>query len=128
MTSISKYIIILFGLFFIVMGFLMLFNPNKARAIVRKAGSTNLINYGEISIRMIPAIALIIYADLSKFPEAFKIFGWFMLMTSLILFFVPRQLHHNFSNNAADKLKPLYFQFISPFSFIIGIVIIYSVA
>lgn len=128
MTSISKYTIILFGLFFIVMGFLMAFNPNKARAIVRKAGSTNLINYGEISIRMIPAIALIIYADLSKFPEALKIFGWFMLMTSLILFFVPRHLHHNFSNNAADKLKPLYFQFISPFSFIIGIVTIYSVA
>jgi uncharacterized membrane protein YfcA len=128
MTSISKYTIILFGLFFIVMGFIMLFNPNKARAILRKAGSTILINYGEILIRMIPAIALIIYADLSKFPEAFKIFGWFMLMTSLILFFVPRHLHHNFSNNAADKLKPLYFQFISPFSFIIGIVIIYSVA
>jgi hypothetical protein len=109
------------------MGFLMLFNPNKARAIVRKAGSTNLINYGEISIRMIPAVALIIYADLSKFPEAFKILGWFMLITSLILFFVPKKLHHNFSNRAADKLIPLYFQFFSLFSFIIGIIIIYSV-
>lgn len=128
MTIIAKYTIILFGLFFIFVSFLMLFNPKKARATLRKAGSTNFINYAEITIRMIPSIALIIYADLSKFTEVFKIFGWFMLITSLVLYFVPRHLHHNFSNKAADKLKPLCFQFISPFSFIIGIVIIYSVA
>lgn len=126
-TIIAKYTIILFGLFFIFIGFLMFFNPKKARSILRKAGSTNLINYGEITIRMIPATALIIYANLSKFPEVFKIFGWFMLITSLVLYFVPKHLHHNFSNKAADVLKPLYFQFISPFSIIIGIVIIYSV-
>lgn len=128
MTLIAKYTIIFFGLFFIFIGFLMLFNPKKARAILRKAGSTNFINYAEITLRMIPAMALIIYADLSKFPEVFKIFGWFMLITSLVLYFVPKNLHHNFSNKAADILKPLYFQFISPFSFLIGIVIIYSVA
>ena len=127
MENTAKFIIILFGLFFIFVGFLMFFNPKKARAILRKAGSTNFINYAEITIRMIPAIAIIIYADLSKFPEIFKIFGWFMLITSLVLYFVPRHLHHNFSNKAADILKPVYFQFISPFSFIIGAIIIYSV-
>ena len=128
MTIIAKYTIILFGLFFIFIGFLMFFNPKKARSILRKAGSTNLINYGEITIRMIPATALIIYADLSKFPEVFKIFGWFMLITSFVLYFVPKHLHHKFSNKAADVLKPLYFQFISPFSIIIGAIIIYSVS
>lgn len=126
MVIIAKYTIILFGIFFLFVGLLMLFNPKKARATLRKAGSTNFINYAEITIRMFPAIALIIYSDLSKFPEVFKVFGWFMLITSLVLYFVPRHLHHNFSNKAADILKPLYFQLISPFSFIIGITIIYS--
>ena len=124
---IAKYTLILFGLFFIFVSALMLFNPEKARATLRKAGSTNFINYAEITIRMIPATALIVYSDFSKFPEVFKIFGWFMLVTSWVLYFVPRQLHHNFSNRSADVLKPLYFQFISPFSFIIGAIIIYSV-
>lgn len=124
---IAKYTIISFGLFFIFVGFLMLFNPKKARATLRKAGSTNIINYGEITIRMIPATALIIFSEFSEFPEVFKIFGWFMLLTSFVLYFVPKRLHHNFSNKAADILKPLYFQFISPFSFIIGVLIIYSV-
>lgn len=124
---IAKYTLILFGLFFIFVSALMLFNPEKARATLRKAGSTNFINYAEITIRMIPATALIVYSDFSKFPEVFKIFGWFMLVTSWVLYFVPRQLHHNFSNRSADVLKPLYFQFLSPFSFIIGAIIIYSV-
>ncbi|HTO15820.1 MAG TPA: hypothetical protein VLZ83_08615 [Edaphocola sp.] len=124
---IAKWIIIIFGLFFIWVGFLMLINPKKANDILRKAGSTNFINYAEITIRIIPAIGLIISADYSKFPNIFKIFGWFMLLTSLVLYFVPRQLHHNFSVKAANILKPLYFQLISPFAFLIGTLLIYSV-
>ena len=105
----------------------MLFRPNLARKILRKAGSTNYINYAEITIRMLPAIALILSADSSRFPDAFKMVGWFMLCTSLVLYFVPRHLHHNFSLRAADILKPLYFQLISPFSFLFGILLIYAV-
>ena len=127
-VEIAKWTLIVFGGFFIFVGLIMLFNPQKAREILRKAGSTNFINYAEITLRMIPAIALILVADISKYPAVFKTFGWFMLCTSLILYFVPRQLHHNFSLKAAEILKPLYFQLISPFSIIIGIIIINSVS
>jgi uncharacterized membrane protein YfcA len=123
----AKWTVIFFGLFFICVGFLMLINPQKANDILRKAGSTNFINYAEISIRIIPAVGLILSADNSKYPDIFKIFGWFMLFTSLVLYFVPRQFHHNFSVKAADILKPYYFQLISPCSFLIGIWLIYSV-
>ena len=125
--TLAKYTIILFGGFFIFVGLIMLINPQKARGILRKAGSTNFINYAEITLRMIPAVALIIAADISKYPTVFKIFGWFMLCTSFVLYFVPRQIHHNFSTKAANILKPFYFQLISPFAFVIGILLIYSV-
>ena len=125
-VAFAKWTIIAFGIFFIGVGLLMLLAPKKAREILRKAGSTNFINYAEITIRMIPAAALILSADISKYPEVFKIFGWFMLFTSFVLYFVPRQIHHNFSSKAADFLKPIYFQLISPFAFVIGAAIIYS--
>ena len=125
--TLAKYTIILFGGFFIFVGLIMLINPQKARGILRKAGSTNFINYAEITLRMIPAVALILAADISKYPTVFKIFGWFMLCTSFVLYFVPRQIHHNFSTKAANILKPFYFQLISPFAFVIGILLIYSV-
>jgi uncharacterized membrane protein YfcA len=127
LVTLAKWTVVIFGLFFIGVGLIMLFNPKKAREILRKAGSTNFINYAEITLRMIPAVALILVADVSKYSDAFKIFGWLMLCTSFILYFVPRQIHHNFSTKAANILKPFYFQLISPFALAIGILIIYSV-
>lgn len=125
--TIAKGTAIVFGIFFILIGFLMLIKPKKAREFLRKAGSTNFINYAEITIRIIPAVGLILSADNSKFPDIFKVFGWFMLLTSLVLYFVPRQLHHKFSVKAANVLKPVYFQLISPFAFLIGTLLIYCV-
>ena len=126
-VEIARSILITFGLFFIGVAGLMLFKPTIARKTLRKAGSTNFINYAEITLRIIPAAALIIFAAHSKFTEIFKLVGWFMLLTSLVLYFVPRKLHHRFSNRCADILKPVYFQIIAPFSMIIGILLIISV-
>jgi hypothetical protein len=105
----------------------MLIAPKKASSILRKAGSTNFINYAEITIRMIPAAGMVWYAPLSKYPDFFKTLGWFMIITSLILYLVPRQLHHRYSLRSADIIKPLYFQLISPFSMLFGATLIYCV-
>ena len=124
----AKWTVIIFGLFFISVGLIMLFHPQKAKKTIGKAGSTNFINYAEITLRMLPAGALILSAHLSKFPYFFSVFGWLMLCTSLVLYFVPRQMHHRFSARAANTLKPLYLQIISPFAFAIGIFLIYCIA
>ena len=124
--EIAKWVIIFFGMFIIFIGFVMIINPKKARETLRQAGSTNFINYAEITIRLIPAISLILYADSSKFPEPFKLFGWIMLITSLILYAIPKKIHHKFSMKSADLLKPFYFQLISPFAFLFGALIIYN--
>jgi uncharacterized membrane protein YfcA len=117
MMQVAIYIVIFFGLFLVSVGLLMLLRPAKARVYLRKAGSTNLINYAEITIRMIPAAALILCAELSKFPEMFKLLGWFMIVTSLILYFVPRRWHHQYALWCADVLKPNYIRWLSPFPF-----------
>jgi hypothetical protein len=105
----------------------MFFNPRKARYILRKFASTNFINYTEITLRMSIGIALILYSNFCKFPETFKILGWFMLITALILYCIPRKLHHKFSIKSADIIKPIYFKFISPFAFLFGGFILYNV-
>ncbi len=127
MIAASQWIVIAFGGFIIFVGVLMLFVPERARAILRKAASTNFINYAEITIRMIPATAMILFADYSKFPELFKIFGWIMIITSVVLFIVPRQMHHNYSLKAAEILTPGYVRLISPLAFALGAGIVYGV-
>jgi uncharacterized membrane protein YfcA len=126
MIIIAKWLIILFGVFLVSVGFLMLLNPKKTRSILQKAGSTTIINYGEITIRIILATALILYSDFSRYPFPLKMLGWFMFITSIILYFIPRKMHHNFSLKSAEILRPFYFQLISPFSVLFGLLIIYS--
>lgn len=126
LTVIAKWVVIFFGLFLISVGFLMLFIPKKAREILSKAGSTNFINYLEITVRMIPAAALILYSDYSQFPKFFEVFGWFMIATSLVLYMVPRKYHHNYALKSAELLKPIYIRLISPFSFLFGSFLIYN--
>ena len=125
-TELSKWSVILFGVFIIASGFLMLIKPKKAQEILRKFASTSFLNYTEITIRLIVGIALILYSDFCKSQDVFKVLGWFMLVTALILYCVPRQLHHKFSMRSADIIKPLYFRIISPFAFLFGILIIYN--
>jgi len=105
----------------------MLLGPTKARRILSKAGSTDFINYAELILRMIPAVGLILVADVSRFSMFFKVLGWFMLVTSLILLFMPRRIHHGYSLKCAEILEPLYFRLISPLAFVFGAVVIYSV-
>lgn len=126
MIIIAKWTVIIFGIFLILVGFLMLFAPQKAREILRKAGSTNVINYTEITVRMIPAAALVLYADFSKFPTFFGVLGWFMLATSLVLYMVPRSMHHNYSLKSAEILTPFYIRLISPLSMLFGSALIYA--
>lgn len=127
MDVLAKYVVICFGLFLIGVGFLMLLAPKKAREILKKAGSTPLINYGELTIRMIPAAGLILYADFSNFPEFFKLLGWFMLATSVILLMVPRKYHHGYALWCATFLNPALIRIIAPFSMLFGGVILFGV-
>lgn len=123
----AKYIVILFGIFLIAVGLLMLFKPEKARAILKKAGSNNLINYAEITIRMIPAAGLVLYAEYSKFPEFFQYLGWFMVATSLVLYLVPRRIHHQYALKAANILTAQRIRRVSPFSMLFGLALIDAV-
>ena len=123
----ARYTVILFGVFLIGVGLLMLISPSRAREYLRKAGSTNFINYAEITFRMIPAAGLVIYSEFSKYPEILKLLGWFMIATSVVLYFVPRRIHHNYALWASDFLSPQYIRLISPFSMLFGGAIIYTV-
>ena len=126
MIQLGKYVVIVFAVFLLYVGLLMLLRPIKARDYLRKAGSTNFINYFEITIRMIPAAALILCAEISKFPNVFNLMGWFMIATSMVLYFVPRRIHHQYALWCADILKPNYIRLAAPFSVLFGCAIIYA--
>jgi hypothetical protein len=123
---VAKGIVVLFGIVFLFAGGVMLIKPTLFRSWIAKAGSTSLINYGEITIRLIPAIAMVYVAPETKLPLFFQLFEWIMIATSLILYVTPRKIHQQLSIGFAEKLKPIYLQCIAPLAFLIGMGLIYQ--
>ena len=127
MELVSKYIIICFGLFLIYSGFLMFLNPEKVRTIVGKAGSTILINYGELIIRLVLGISFVITSKTNTYEQYFTIFGYFLIISAVILMLTPMKTHHKFSTKAAETLKPIYLRICAPFSVSFGILILIAI-
>lgn len=124
MELISKSIVFAFGIFLIFSGFLMFLNPEKARIIIGKAGSTYLINYSELGIRLLIGIAFV-YSSLYSIHEFyFKIVGCFLIISALILMLVPIKKHNQFSKKAAEMLKPVYLKICAPFSIAFGVILL----
>ncbi|SHJ70020.1 hypothetical protein SAMN04487911_13121 [Arenibacter nanhaiticus] len=105
----------------------MVLAPKNARKIIKKAASTDLFHYTEVSKRLLPAIAMIVYADTSVYPMAFKLFGGIMVITSLVLYFVPRKMHHQYALKCAEVLKPTLIRLLSPIAVLPGSLLIISV-
>ncbi|MEY8020872.1 hypothetical protein AB8P51_08580 [Muriicola sp. SD30] len=127
MILLAKFLVILFGFFLIGVGFLMLLAPNRIWKILNKAASTPRIHFGELSLRMIPAVGLILCAPQSKFPEFLQIMGWFMIGTSILLMLLPRALHYAYAQKCTAMLPPNTIRLLAPFSFAFGGFILYSI-
>ncbi|WP_333695428.1 hypothetical protein [Flavobacterium sp.] len=82
---VAKGIVILFAIVFFLAGGIMFIRPLLFRSWIAKAGSTPLINYSEITIRLIPAMAMVYVAPETKLPLFFQLFGWIMIVTSMVL-------------------------------------------
>ena len=95
--------------------------------VLLAAGFFAVVSFFTVSVSAVSFLFASLFTATSMYPTVFTLFGWFMLLTSLVLYFVPKRLHHDFSNKSADILKPIYFQFISPISVAIGIMLIKAV-
>ncbi len=122
----AKYIVVFFGVALIFFSFLFFFRPQKAKDIIAKAGSTYLINYTELGIRLLIGIAFVLSSKIAIYEFQFKIIGYFLIVSALVLMCVPIKKHNQFSRNAANKLKPIYLKICAPFSLIFGIILLFS--
>ena len=127
MATAAQILIVISGVWLIAVGILMFLRPQSAIRYIGKAASTNFINYSELTLRGIWGIALVSFAEFSKFPEILGVFGVFILVTTAILFFVPRKWHARYALWCSNSLSAPLVRFLSPFSLAFGIFLIYAV-
>jgi len=124
MILIAKYSIFIFALFLIYAAYLMFVKPYKTKEIIAKAGSTYLINYGELGIRFLIGIAFVWASEISKYSFSFKIIGYFLMASALVLMALPIQKHNQFSKKAAASLQPNHLKVCALFSVLFEIVLL----
>ena len=123
----AQWVIIVFGLWLIAVSLLMVFRPQLALYGLSQMASTNLINYTELSLRMIVGFALWRYAALSKSPIVFEVAGVFLMITAAILMFIPRRWHAAYAVWWSKKLTPAMLKMSAPLSIAAGVFVIYAV-
>lgn len=126
-TLAAQYLIVISGLWLIVAGIIMFAKPITAKNIIAKAGSTIFINYAELGLRGLWAMAIILYAPLSKFQSFFELFGIMLGITTFILLLIPRNWHARFAVWSSSKLTIPLLKICAPCSICFGLFLIYAV-
>lgn len=103
---------------------MMYFKPENVRAIIAKAGSTYFVNYFELCIRLIVGISFVNVK--SNYETYYCVFGYFLIVSALVLMVVPIGIHNRFSVKAAQFLNPMYLKIAAPIALMAGVFIIYT--
>ena len=86
-----NYVIILFGLLITVLSSIILVKP-KAALNFFDANSGSLGLYiTAVGVRIAMGVVLIIYAEQSRYPEAFEVIGYIVLVAGVILAIIGRK-------------------------------------
>jgi len=121
----SRLIVIAFGLWLICVSLLIFARPEFALKSLRKFASTNLINYTELGFRLLVGLGFIGLAPHADHRLVIKYAGIFFVISAIILIIIPRGWHHKYAIWWADNLKPWQVRLCAPFSFVLGVVVLW---
>jgi hypothetical protein len=124
MLTIAYLLLLLSATWLLGVSLFILLRPQLALTYLGKFASTNLINYSELSLRMMAGIAFLQYADASRSPRLFVIVGWFLVVTAGILFCTPRRWHAAYAVYWSRVLTPSLARMAAPFSFLAGVLLL----
>jgi hypothetical protein len=96
-------VVLLFALFLMTLGGLSLFAPAKAKAFLLGFAGSAATHFLEMTLRLLVGVSLVLQAPYLEYPAAFKVFGWMMIGTTLVLLLLPWKLHRRFAEKAVPQ-------------------------
>lgn len=94
MECVAFLLTFLFGIFLVLVGILMYFNPTVVRNLIRKAGSSYGTNFLELGPRLLIGLA-IIKVD-TDFEVLYNSMGYFLVVSAFVIGLLPLKLHNGF--------------------------------
>lgn len=90
-------IVVLAGIWLIALATISFARPNLAKRFLGGFASSAFTHFLEVSVRIIVGTAFVLYSPQMKFSVMLALFGWILILTSIVLLFVPWKLHRRFA-------------------------------
>ncbi|MEQ1603326.1 MAG: hypothetical protein ABL999_00500 [Pyrinomonadaceae bacterium] len=103
MNTLAVVIVVLAGIWLIGLGAVAIAKPDLVKQFFDKFASSAFTHFLEMFVRIIAGTAFVIYSPQMRFSLVFTVFGWLLILSSVVLSFVPWKLHRRF----ADRSLPL---------------------
>lgn len=127
METAARLVIVLAALWLTGVAALMLFRPQLALTGLSRMASTALINYGELSLRGLWGVSLIVVAGSSRLPGFLAALGWFLAASSVVLMLIPRRWHAAYAVYWARRMTPGRVRWLSPFSVLFAALMLWAI-
>lgn len=103
LDALALIVVVVSGLYLLGLGVLALTRPTLAsKFLLGFAGSARL-HYLELLLRLMVGAAFLRRAPYTTVPEPFQLFGWLLILTTLVMLAVPWRWHHRFTQQAVPR-------------------------
>jgi hypothetical protein len=94
--------------------------PHKALSALAAMGGTPTVHFGEMAVRGLAGLVLVLAAPASRLPTWIAVIGWFLIGSALTLALLPRRWHSRYSRWWAQRIPPLAVRLIGAVSILGG--------
>jgi hypothetical protein len=104
MNLVEAVIAVTFGLFLIGLTGVVFIRPAVAERFFMAFASSAKAHYTEQAVRLIIGASLVVLSPTMWQPFLFRIIGWAIIVSSIVLILAPWQWHHRFATHVRPKL------------------------
>jgi hypothetical protein len=114
------------GAYLLALAAVSVLAPARATIFLRSFASSARVHYLELMLRLAVGGALLVYAPRMLFADAFALFGWVLIITTVGLFALPWRWHQRFARRALRDVTD-YLKLIAAVSLTLGMLILVAV-
>ena len=97
-------VIVLAGGFLVGLGLVSMFAPGLAVPFLESFAGSAFAHYLELSLRLAVGAAFVVYAPRMPLAAVFAVYGWVIVVTTVVLFAVPWRWHRWFAERSVPPI------------------------
>lgn len=122
---ISGIVVVGFSVFLIGLALVIALKPLLAERFFKYFASSAATHYVEQGVRLLVGASIVIFAYSMWYPDAFRVFGWLIVASTVGLLLIPWRWHHRF---ASRVMPPVYrhIKLLGLGAFLLGVFLLYG--